>query len=220
MLLTIAGVLSPADLHEIRSLLSEAVFEDGTKSAGWQAEPVKRNEQAKAGHDITLALQNRISARIRENSLFRSAARPKNLTPLIISRYRPAMSYGLHIDNSVMGGIRTDLSMTLFLSDPDSYEGGALVLDRPDGRHSYRPPAGSLVLYPTGMLHEVEAVTKGERIAAVGWVQSLIRNAEQRELLFEMEQARMLLEEDPENHDSRLLLARCQASLMRMWVEL
>ena len=121
--------------------------------------------------------------------VFKAVARPKQLVGLLVSRYRPGMEYGLHVDDAMMQGVRTDLSFTLFLSAPEAYEGGELVIEGNDAENAIKLPAGSAVVYPTTSLHRVAPVTAGERLVVVGWVRSLIRRADQREILFDLDAA-------------------------------
>ena len=153
------------------------------------------------------------------NTAFRSIARPKDFVNMLASRYQPGMAYGTHVDNALMGGVRTDLSFTLFLKEPDSYEGGALVIEGNDGESEIKLPAGSLVLYPTTTLHHVSEVTSGERLAIVGWVRSYVRSHENRETLFDLENSIASLR--LANVDRAILdrLLKVKANLMRGWVE-
>jgi PKHD-type hydroxylase len=147
------------------------------------------------------------------------AVRPKKLTPLIFARYGPGETYGSHVDDAIMQGLRTDVSFTLFLSEPDSYEGGELVIDSSGGEESVKLPAGSLFLYPSTFLHRVEPVTKGERLVCVGWARSYLRSAEQRELLFDLDRARRALFARGGKTDEFDILSKCTANLLRMWAD-
>ncbi len=219
MLLNIADVLDAAPIaaihHEIEN--GGIVFTDGNATAGWQAKAVKKNEQA-AGPALAGFIE-KTSAAILAHPLFRAAANPKQLVKVMLSRYRPGMAYGSHVDNALMGGIRTDLSFTLFLKNPETYEGGALVIEGNDGDTEIKLPAGSLVLYPTTTLHHVSEVTSGERLAVVGWVRSYIRSHEHREILFDLENAISSLR--LANADRAILdrLLKVKANLLRGWVE-
>ncbi|MGH6945717.1 MAG: Fe2+-dependent dioxygenase [Kiloniellales bacterium] len=196
MILEIAGVLAGPELEALRALAGEpALFEDGRKTAGWQARERKSNLQATAGAPLVKGALRKVEAALARNSVFQAAARPKSIVKLLLSRYEPGMAYGAHVDDAMMAGQRTDLSFTLFLSEPESYEGGALAIEGTEGERAFRPTAGHLVLYPSTTLHRVEPVTRGVRLAAVGWVRSLIRDDAQRELLFDLDQAVQLLRE-------------------------
>jgi len=211
MQLAIADVLSAEDAAEIRAALAHAPFEDGARTAGWNARLVKDNEQARDSATLRL-LRERVESAIGKNELFGLAVRPKALTPLVFSRYGGGQAYGSHVDNPLMGGIRTDVSFTLFLAEPEAYDGGELVIESPSGEDSVKLPATAL--------HRVEPVTRGERVAAVGWAQSHIRDAAQRELLFDLETARRRLFDRLGKTEDLDLLAKSAANLVRMWAEM
>jgi PKHD-type hydroxylase len=219
-MLTIADVLNAEDLARVRERLAELPFKDGRLTAGPTARRVKKNNQAD-GNDIrTQALARFVRKALDQSPLIRAYARPARWSRLMFSRYEPGDAYGLHVDDPHMvaeegGRMRTDLSFTLFLSDPSTYEGGALLVDGIDGEREARPPAGSLVVYETGDLHRVTPVTSGERLACVGWMQSMIRGREQREVLFDLARARVGMPEGP----GRLLLDKSINALLRMWGE-
>jgi PKHD-type hydroxylase len=218
MLITIADVLPQGELEEIRATLGAMRFEDGRATAGWSAKLVKDNEQARDGAALSL-LRERVARAILENEVFSLAARPKALTPLIFSRYGQGKHYGTHIDNPLMDGLRTDMSFTLFLADPDTYEGGELVIESMAGEEEVKLPAGHLVAYSSTTLHRVAPVTRGERLAAVGWAQSYIRDSAKRELLFDLETARRNLFAQHGKTPEFDLLAKTGANLFRMWAE-
>ena len=155
---------------------------------GLHAQGVKANDQAQPGAALD-AVVGKVETALRAHPLFQSAARPKALTRFIVSRYNIGQTYGLHVDNALMQGLRTDLSFTLFLSDPASYDGGALVIEDHFEARAIKLSAGEVILYPATTLHRVEPVTRGTRLAVVGWVQSLIRDPAQREILFDLDQA-------------------------------
>lgn len=218
-MIQIADILPSTVVATLRESLAgaDAQFASGKATAGWAAREVKNNEQA-AGPAAQAAIEQ-VKAALLGNSLFQSAARPKTFVKLLVSRYKPGMAYGSHVDDALMGGVRTDLSFTLFLSEPESYEGGALVIEEADGESDIKLPPGHLVLYQTTSLHHVSEVTKGERLAIVGWVRSFIRSPEQREVLFEMDQviARLRAGQAPRAELNGALKVR--NSLLRMWVE-
>ncbi len=218
MLITIADVLSHADLQDIRSTLHAMRFEDGRTTAGWSAKLVKDNEQAREGAALDL-LRERVSKAILAHEVFSLAVRPKTLTPLLFSRYGGGQHYGTHVDNPLMNGIRTDVSFTLFLADPDSYDGGELVIESVSGEEEIKLPAGHLVAYSSTSLHRVAPVTRGERLVAVGWAQSYLRDAAQRELLFDLENAKRGLFASQGKTPEFDLLAKTSANLFRMWAE-
>ena len=219
MYYVIADILDPPGIAAARETLANANFVDGRATAGWHAKLVKRNLQA-SGADKALAdLRTTLAAKISEHQLFRLAARPKALTPLILSRYEPGMEYGTHVDDALMNGMRTDVSFTLFLSDPDSYEGGALVIESTGGEEDVKLPAGSLVAYPSTTLHRVEPVTQGVRLAAVGWARSFIRDGAKREMLFDLDTARLNLFKREGKTADFDLLSKTSTNLLRMWAE-
>jgi PKHD-type hydroxylase len=218
MLITIADVLPRGDLDEIRAMLGAMRFEDGRATAGWSARLVKDNEQACEGAALGL-LRERVENAILANEVFSLAARPKALTPLIFSRYQEGRHYGSHVDNPLMNGIRTDVSFTLFLADPESYDGGELVIESMAGEEEVKLEAGGLVAYDSTTLHRVAPVTRGERLVAVGWAQSYVRDSARRELLFDLETARRNLFAQTGKTPEFDLLAKTSANLFRMWAE-
>jgi PKHD-type hydroxylase len=217
MMLCIGDVFDKQEAAAIRREVESLDFVDGRVTAGWAARLVKDNEQADADNNQLKALRARIAERILENELFHAAVRPKALTPLMISRYKPGKQYGTHIDDALMGGLRTDVSFTLFLAEPESYEGGALVVESAAGEQEFKLAAGSMIVYPSTALHRVEAVAKGERLAAVGWARSFIRGSEQREILFDLENARRDIFDLHGKTPVFDLLSKCSANLLRMW---
>ena len=218
MQIAIGNLLSAEDISMVREALASATFVDGRATAGFAARLVKNNRQASADHRLD-TFRKLIQNRILENEVFRLAVRPKALTPIVFSRYEPGMNYGSHVDDAVMDGLRTDVSFTLFLNDPESYEGGELVIESPAGDDAVKLAAGALIAYPSTTLHRVAAVTRGERLAAVGWAQSLIRDAARRELLFDLDTARRALFAREGKSAEFDLLAKSTANLLRMWVE-
>jgi PKHD-type hydroxylase len=219
MILCIAQVL-PADLlADLTRYLAEAKFVDGNRTAGWHARLVKANEQLSPSDALHTDLIRRVNTAIEEHPLFQIAARPKAVRPVMISRYTAGMQYGTHVDDAIMGGVRTDISFTLFLADPASYEGGELVMEGTGGEQSYKLDAGSMILYPSGALHRVEPVTSGARLAAVGWAQSLVRDAGKREILFDLDTVRRSVFQREGKTAEFDLLSKSTANLLRMWAE-
>jgi PKHD-type hydroxylase len=218
-MLTIADVLEPEDVARVREGLAKAAFTPGKKTAGGDARRVKANWQAEGSDPTVEALSAFVKKALDRHPLIGAYVRPARWSRLMFNRYGVGETYGMHVDDPMMGEaesrIRTDLSFTLFLSDPDAYEGGALVVDGLEGEREIKLSAGSMVLYATGQLHRVEPVTKGERLACVGWVQSLIRRDDQRELLFDLSQVRSAMARS----EARLLLDKSVAQLVRMWGE-
>ena len=218
MILAIADVLSAADLAEVEAGLATATFVDGKATAGWSAKLVKANLQATGGPQLQ-RVGALIEARLAEHAVFALATRPKTVLGPIFSRYEPGHAYGAHVDDALMGGVRTDVSFTLFLSAPESYDGGDLVIDSAAGEDAFKLTPGSLIAYPSTTLHRVAPVTRGQRVAAVGWVRSYIRDPARRELLFELETARRRLFEREGKTPDGDLLAKCTSNLLRMWCE-
>jgi PKHD-type hydroxylase len=218
MQIAIANVLSRDELVTVRAVLERVPFVDGRETAGFAARLVKHNRQAAADRKID-TVRALVTERIRDNDVFRLAVRPKALTPLMFSRYDTDMHYGTHVDDALMHGMRTDVSFTLFLSEPASYDGGELVIESAAGEEAVKLAAGSLIAYPSTTLHRVAAVTRGARLAAVGWARSLIRDTARRELLFDLDTARRALFDRDGKTVEYDLLAKSTANLMRMWVE-
>ena len=218
MQIAIGNVLSAEDVETVRAALARATFVDGRATAGYAARLVKSNRQASADHRLE-TFRKLIENRILENDVFRLAVRPKALTPIMFSRYEPGMHYGSHVDDAVMDGLRTDVSFTLFLNDPESYEGGELVIESLAGEDAVKLAAGALIVYPSTTLHRVAPVTDGERLAAVGWAQSYVRDGARREILFDLETARRRLFEQSGKTPEFDLLAKSAANLFRMWAE-
>ena len=218
MLLCLQNVCSGEAVEQLRQLASESEYADGRKTAGWAAREVKRNEQVEAGPRID-TIRGMVRKALMDQPLFVSFAQPKSITRMLVSRYTPGMEYGLHVDDALMGGRRADLSFTLFLSEPESYEGGALVMESVDGETEIKLAPGEVVVYPTAALHRVSPVTSGERLAVVGWVRSLVRRPDQREILFDLDRAcRALFERDGKTPELDLLL-KSKANLLRQWAD-
>jgi PKHD-type hydroxylase len=219
MQMTIAGVLTPEELMSVRAALDKAKFVDGKETAGWAAKDVKDNLQAKAGDPALEAARALVLERLSANALFAMAARPKQFSSLLFARYEPGMQYGAHVDDALMGGMRTDLSFTLFIDPPVAYDGGELVMENSAGETAVKGPAGSLFLYPSTTLHRVAKLHSGVRRVCVGWAQSFVRNAEQREILFDLDTARRAVFNASGKTAEFDLMSKSLANLMRMWVE-
>jgi PKHD-type hydroxylase len=219
MQIVISDVISAAEIKTVADTLERARFVDGRATAGFAARLVKDNRQAE-GSDRTLeTIRKLVAERILGNEVFRLAVRPKMLSELLFSRYEPGMHYGSHVDDALMDGMRTDVAFTLFLCDPRSYEGGELTIESAAGEDTFKLDAGSLVAYPATSLHRVTDVTRGARVAAVGWARSFIRDPARRELLFDLDTARRQLFAREGKSADFDLLSKSFANLMRMWVE-
>lgn len=212
-------VLSPVEIGRICESLAHVPFHDGKLTAGAAARSVKSNEQAEGGNPEVIALARMVRTALERHPTFYAYARPFRWSHLMFSRYVSGHRYGPHTDDASMldehgWPLRTDLSFTLFLSDPSDYQGGALRFVEDTNASSFRPAAGSAVIYPTGVLHEVTPVTRGVRVACVGWIQSLIRRADQRDVLFDLERVRSGL-----SGAAQLHLDKAIGNLLRMWSE-
>jgi PKHD-type hydroxylase len=219
MQISIANLLTDDDLRAVREALKSARFADGRETAGFAARLVKDNQQAKASDRSLDAVRTLVADRILANDVFRMAARPKALTPLLFSRYEPGMKYGSHVDDALMQGLRTDVSFTLFLEEPDTYDGGELVIETAAGEDAVKLPAGSLIAYPSTSLHRVAEVTRGQRNVVVGWARSFIRDSAQREMLFDLDTARRQIFSREGKSTEFDLISKSLANLLRMWVE-
>ncbi|HRF07251.1 MAG TPA: Fe2+-dependent dioxygenase [Xanthobacteraceae bacterium] len=219
MRIAIANVLDPKEITELNAALERVRFLDGRATAGYAAREVKDNRQADPLDRNAAALRALVADKLLANELFRLAARPKHLSPILFSRYEPGKKYGSHVDDAIMGGMRADVSFTLFLSDPTSYEGGELVIETPAGDDEIKLEAGSMIVYPATSLHHVAEITRGERLAAVGWARSFIRDEAKRELLFDLDTARSRLFAREGKSPDYDLLSKSSANLLRMWAE-
>lgn len=220
MLTCIDGVIDAATLAAVREQLADpARFGSGAATAAGRARQVKHNLQAVDTDPQVRGVTRLLERTLWEHPVFRAAARPRQLARLLLSRYEAGMAYGSHIDAPQIDGVRTDVSFTLFLSEPDSYEGGELVIESGAGEDAIKLPAGALVCYPSSFLHRVEPVTAGTRLVAVGWVRSEVRSAEQRGLLFALDSALARLAEQPGDPAATAELSNIRANLVRMWLD-
>ncbi|KJC51154.1 Fe(II)-dependent oxygenase [Bradyrhizobium sp. LTSP885] len=228
MLICVPNVLSKSDVADFRRIMDASAWEDGRSTAGAASALVKRNEQLPPDSEVARQLGNRIMSALSASPRFISAAIPLKIFPPLFNRYAASDGhhFGLHVDNAVRGDkltglrIRTDLSVTLFLSEPDEYDGGELVIEDLYGSHEIKLSAGDLVLYPASSLHLVTPVTRGTRVASFFWLQSMIRDAHARSLIFDLDTAIQALVErlgrdDPET----VKLAGIYHNLIRHWAE-
>lgn len=225
MLITVADVLSQEALNDTLKALVTATWRDGGETAGARARQAKKNEQADLKSGKGARVHEALMATISSHPLIKAAARPKRFSRLIVSKTVEGGGYGFHTDNAIMysgqGRMRSDLSFTLFLSAPEDYEGGELTIDLPGAVQTLKPAAGDLVLYPSTSIHRVAPVTAGTRLACVGWIESMIRDAAQRELLLDLENLRAELRRQlPQQSAELLTLDKSIANLLRMWAEL
>lgn len=222
MILTIAAIESEDDLARIDTLVSQLEWRDGARTAGASARAVKQNEQADMSGKAGRALGAMVLSAIEEHPVVRAAARPRRMSNILVSRMRDGGHYGPHVDNAMMrkgtAQLRSDISFTLFLAPPESYEGGELTIHAAGLAQSVKGERGQLVLYPSSSIHEVRPVTSGERTVCVGWIESLVADPTQRELLFDLENLRTTMRRSmPANSAEMLTLDKSIANLLRMW---
>lgn len=226
MLITIEGLLSRDEVRQFRQQLDPAKWEDGLKTAGALAGRAKRNLQLADGADIAARLGGHILRKLADRPEFVSAALPQRIYPPKFNCYRVGASYGAHVDGALMRvpgtdiTIRTDVSATLFLSEPDEYDGGELEIEGPFGVQAVKLEAGDLVLYPSTSLHRVTAVTRGARIASFFWIQSRVRDEGERTLLYDLDQSIQALSASGRGDDPDMLrLGGVYHNLLRRWAE-
>ena len=226
MLLQIPDVLSAEQVAHARRLLDDAEWVDGRVTAGHQSAMAKDNRQLPEHHPVARELGELVLTALQRSSLFISAALPLHVFPPLFNSYSGGQSFGNHVDNAIrqVAGtgmrIRTDLSATLFLADPDEYDGGELVVEDTYGVHSVKLAAGHMVLYPSTSLHNVQPVTRGARIASFFWIQSMIRDDGQRTLLFDLDTAIQRLTVDLPKHPAAVQLTAVYHNLLRRWAEM
>jgi PKHD-type hydroxylase len=226
MLIQIPDVLTPEQVAHARDLLDSADWVDGRITAGHQAVHVKDNAQLPEQHPISRELGDIIISSLQKNALFISAALPLRVFPPLFNRYRGGQSFGNHVDNAIRQTtngslrIRTDLSCTLFLAEPEEYDGGELLVEDTYGVHSIKLPAGHMVLYPSSSLHNVTPVTRGARVASFFWLQSMIRDDGERTLLFDLDTAIQRLTVDLPDHPSVVQLTSVYHNLLRRWAHI
>ncbi|MBL8300615.1 MAG: Fe2+-dependent dioxygenase [Rhodanobacteraceae bacterium] len=227
MLLHVTQVLTAQEIELCRSRLAGADWADGRITAGYQSAKAKHNLQLPDDHPVARELGALILARLEKNPMFLAAALPRRIFPPLFNCYQPGQSFGFHIDNAVRyprsgderSPLRTDLSATLFLSEPDEYDGGELVIEDSFGTHSVKLPAGDLILYPASSLHQVTTVTRGARIASFFWLQSLVRDEGQRRLLFDLDVSIQNLTPANAEHPALVQLVGVYHNLLRRWAE-
>ena len=224
MLTIIENVLDAAGVQVLRDQLDRADWIDGRASAGSVSHSVKNNRQLAQDSETAIRLGNQIVALLGRNPHFISAALPQKIYPPMFNNYAGGGTYGAHVDSAIMHvdragmSIRTDLSATLFLTDPDTYDGGELVIETEYGAQSVKLAAGDLVLYPATSLHQVTPVTRGARISSFFWIQSMVRDGAQREMLYDLDRTIQDLRPDHADDDARLnTLTGLYHNLMRQW---
>lgn len=225
MLIQVPDVLSRQQVQEFRTLLDSTEWVDGRGTAGFQSAKVKNNMQLSEANPVAKQLGGEILQAVESNPTFIAAALPAKIFPPLFNRYQGGQAFGNHVDNAVRREagtrryVRTDLSVTLFLSDPSDYEGGELIIDDTYGQHSIKLPAGHLVLYPSTSLHRVQPVTAGSRVCSFFWLQSMIRSDANRNLLLTLDVAIQNLGRDVAGHPSLVDLTGLYHNLLRQWVE-
>ena len=226
MLICVPDVLSKVEVADFRAAMDAADWEDGRSTAGAQSAKVKKNEQLPPNSDIARQLGEAVVRALVANPLFVSAAIPKQIFPPLFNRYGVGQHFGVHVDNAVRGDhlsgarIRTDLSVALFLSEPEEYDGGELIVEDYYGSHRVKLPAGHLVLYPATSLHAVTEVTRGVRVASFFWLQSMVRDGHARSLIFDLDTAIQGLVQRVGRDDPELVkLTGIYHNLIRCWAE-
>jgi PKHD-type hydroxylase len=225
MIARIAGLLDDQRLAAIEALLREGSWEDGRVTAGFQSAQVKRNLQLAPDSASARQAGEIVLRALERHPDFISAALPRHVYPPLFNRYEPGMSFGSHVDNAVRQipgthhRMRTDIAATLFLSHEADYEGGELIIEDTYGAHSVKLPAGHMVVYPASSLHRVQPVTRGARVAAFFWVQSMVRDDGERTLLFELDTAIRELTTSAADEGARLRLTACYHNLLRRWAD-
>ena len=227
MLITIPSVLTKDDVAGFRAALDRADWQDGRLTAGTQSLQVKRNSQLDPESPVALQLGQFILDRLSQSALFMSAALPHRILPPMFNRYDQAQTFGVHVDNAIRAmpltgeRLRTDLSMTLFLTEPEDYDGGELVVEDHYGAQVVKLAAGDMVLYPSTSLHQVTPVTRGVRVSAFFWLQSMVRSDPQRAILFDLDQAiQSLAAREGANTPEAVRLTGIYHNLIRMWSEI
>lgn len=216
MLLAIDSLLSRSEVEAVSASAKVLDFADGRQTAGRFAREVKANDQATPSPKLDAVLAKARDA-LTGHPVFNSAVRPQKFTKLLLSRYREGQTYGMHVDDALMAGVRTDVSFTLFLSDPADYDGGELVIEDSFEQRAVKLGAGDLFLYPSTTLHRVAPVTRGERLAIVGWAQSWVRDAAQREILFDLDRSVNAAHTAGGKSPLFDTLAKTRSNLIRLW---
>lgn len=222
MFLGITGVLNSDQLAEVRKLLAKAEYVDGKTTAGYRASRVKSNLQLNRNSAESNQLKDIVVNALTANQAFHDVTFPKAINKPLFSRYLPGMEYGFHVDNAVMNkphALRTDISMTLFLNDPSEYEGGELRVQTPFGEQQAKLNAGDAVVYTSDFLHRVAPVTSGERLCAVSWIQSYIREPEKRQILIDMARLQKTMHKHAPDDKGTDLSYKIYQNLYRMWAD-
>jgi PKHD-type hydroxylase len=224
MILPIKGVLAPDDLRSVWDELAQAQWSDGRATAGYHSAQTKRNDQVPEADPAAMRAGERIIAALERNALFISAALPLKVFPPLFNRYRDGQTFGSHVDNAIRPSlhgmrVRTDLSATIFLSSPDEYDGGELVIEAPGAGHSIKLAAGDMVLYPASSVHHVNPVTRGGRLASFFWIQSMVRDDGQRSLLFDLDDGIRAARASDPDQPALVHLLNVYHNLVRAWAD-
>lgn len=225
MLIKIPQLLSKEQVAQCRQIMAEAPWVDGKVTAGYQSARNKNNIQIAENSDAAKQLGDIILAALAKNNLFMSAALPLKIFPPLFNCYQGGHAFGVHVDNAIRQvpgtpvKVRIDLSMTLFFSEPEEYQGGELIIEDTYGAHSIKLPAGDMVLYPSTSLHRVTPVTDGQRLASFFWLQSMVASDEKRSLLFDMDMSIQNLSQGKEDDPAIIQLTGVYHNLLRQWAQ-
>jgi len=226
MMVHVPNVLTPEQVARCREVMERAAWVDGNVTSGHQAAKAKNNLQLPEGSPEARELGDMVMDALARSNLFMSAVLPKQVFPPLFNRYETGMKFDNHVDNAVRGvpgtgmRMRTDVSATLFISAPEDYDGGELIVDDTYGAHAVKLPAGDMIVYPSTSLHRVTPITRGARIGCFFWTQSMIRDEAQRALLFDLDMSIMRLAGDHPEHKSVVSLTAVYHNLLRQWAEL
>jgi len=223
MYLHLQNLLDPDQLAQIAQALDQAPFSDGRVTAGGVAREVKNNTQLPREHQSSLQIGGVLEQSLQKSFEFREGTLPRAVLPFLVSCYEEGMEYGWHVDSPLMYAapvqLRADLSMTVFLNDPSDYEGGELEIMGETGPQLFKLPAGHAIIYPTTRLHRVRKIEKGKRVVAVTWIQSMVRDTQERELLFGMRHLQELLQQQRPGSQEHLISQQLHSNLLRKWAE-
>jgi PKHD-type hydroxylase len=224
MMIHIPDLLTPDQVARCRDVMTKAAWIDGNTTAGHQSGQVKYNLQLPENSPEARELGDMVLQALARSPLFFSAVLPKQVFPPLFNRYDAGMTFGSHVDNAIREHysgtrVRTDVSSTLFISEPEEYDGGELIVEDTYGSHAVKLPAGDMIVYPGTSLHNVTPITRGSRIASFFWTQSMIRDDAKRSLLFDMDMAIMKLNRDHPGHESAVELTSVYHNLLRQWAE-
>jgi len=224
MLITIPEALDNEELAVVRDYITRANFVDGKLSAGSEASSVKNNSEMQTSDQAMAQLNNLVMGNLVKHPVYLAAALPAKIAAPYYAKYSAGMYYGNHVDDPVMGPpgqrYRSDLSITIFISEPEDYDGGELTIQTSFGEQTVKLAAGNAIMYPSSSTHRVNKVTAGERLVAVTWLQSMVRDPSQRELLYKLHLAREILLENAKEKEETELVSNTYVNLVRMWSEI